>query len=98
MRISLEAPSPERLSILVTDTGQGIPEEKLAHVFSPFDRLGAEQTTIEGTGLGLTLSKHLVEAMGGTLGVESEPWIGSTFIVGLAGRRRTRCRSARSGR
>jgi PAS domain S-box-containing protein len=84
VRISLEAPSPERLLILVTDTGHGIPEDKLAHVFIPFDRLGAEQTTIEGTGLGLTLSKHLVEAMGGTLGVESEPWIGSTFIVGLA--------------
>ena len=83
VRISLESPSPEKLLILVTDTGQGIAEEKLAHVFSPFDRLGAEQTTIEGTGLGLTLSKHLVEAMGGTLGVESEPWIGSTFIVGL---------------
>jgi PAS domain S-box-containing protein len=84
VRISVEAPSPERLLILVTDTGHGIPEDKLAHVFSPFDRLGAEQTTIEGTGLGLALSKHLVEAMGGTLGVESEPRIGSTFIVGLA--------------
>jgi PAS domain S-box-containing protein len=84
VRISLEAPAPERVLVLVTDTGRGIPEDKLAHVFSPFDRLGAEQTTIEGTGLGLTLSKHLVEAMGGTLGVESEPWIGSTFIVGLA--------------
>jgi signal transduction histidine kinase/ActR/RegA family two-component response regulator len=84
VRISLEALSTERVLILVTDTGRGIAEDKLAQVFSPFDRLGAEQTTIEGTGLGLTLSKHLVEAMGGTLGVESEPWIGSTFIVGLA--------------
>jgi CheY-like chemotaxis protein/two-component sensor histidine kinase len=83
VRITLEQPSPSRVLVLVTDTGRGIPESKLAFVFSPFDRLGAEQTTIEGTGLGLTLSKHLVEAMGGTLDVESEPWIGSTFVVGL---------------
>jgi PAS domain S-box-containing protein len=84
VRISVAVPSPTKVLILVTDTGRGIPEDKLAYVFSAFDRLGAEQTTIEGTGLGLTLSKHLVEAMGGTLDVESEPWIGSTFIVGLA--------------
>jgi CheY-like chemotaxis protein len=73
----------DRVMLMVTDTGKGIAEDKLAHVFSPFDRLGAEQTSIEGTGLGLTLSKLLVEAMGGTLGVESEPWVGSTFMVGL---------------
>jgi PAS domain S-box-containing protein len=84
VRVSLESVSPERVLILVTDTGRGIPEDKLAKVFSPFDRLGAERSTIEGTGLGLTLSKLLVEAMGGTLGVESEPWIGSSFIIGLA--------------
>jgi PAS domain S-box-containing protein len=83
VRITLEQPSPSRVLVLVTDTGRGIPESKLAFVFSAFDRLGAEHTTIEGTGLGLTLSKHLVEAMGGTLDVESEPWIGSTFVVGL---------------
>ena len=73
----------DRVLLMVTDTGRGIPEHKLAQVFSPFDRLGAEQTSIEGTGLGLTLSKLLVEAMGGTLEVESEPWVGSTFMVGL---------------
>ena len=83
VRVSLEAPSAERRSILVTDTGRGIAEDKLAYVFSAFDRLGAEQTSIEGTGLGLTLSKHLVEAMGGTLDVESTPGVGSTFSVEL---------------
>jgi CheY-like chemotaxis protein len=81
--VSLEEVSGDRVMIMVRDTGKGIPEHKLAQVFSPFDRLGAEQTSIEGTGLGLTLSKMLVEGMGGTLAVESEPWVGSTFIVTL---------------
>jgi CheY-like chemotaxis protein len=81
--ISIEDVPGDRVMLMVTDTGKGIAQDKLANVFSPFDRLGAEQTSIEGTGLGLTLSKLLVEAMGGTLGVESEPWVGSTFMVGL---------------
>jgi PAS domain S-box-containing protein len=81
--VSLEDVPDERVLLMVRDTGRGIPESKLAQVFVPFDRLGAEQTSIEGTGLGLTLSKLLVEAMGGTLSVESEPWVGSTFMVGL---------------
>jgi CheY-like chemotaxis protein/nitrogen-specific signal transduction histidine kinase len=81
--VSLDDGPDGHVLIAVTDTGRGIPEDKLAHVFSPFDRLGAEQTSIEGTGLGLTLSKLLVEAMGGTLDVESEPSVGSTFTVGF---------------
>jgi PAS domain S-box-containing protein len=83
VRVSVECLSEERVLIIVTDTGKGIPRDKLARVFSPFDRLGAEGTTVEGTGLGLALSKLLVDAMGGTLGVESEPYVGSTFIVSL---------------
>jgi PAS domain S-box-containing protein len=75
---------PTHLLILVTDTGQGISEEQQARLFSPFDRLGAERSSIEGTGLGLTLSRLLVEEMGGTLTVESQPWVGSTFLVKLA--------------
>ena len=67
--------------VAVTDTGPGISSEKLARLFMPFDRLGAEQTGIEGTGLGLSLSKHLVEAMGGRLGVDSVVGQGSTFWV-----------------
>jgi PAS domain S-box-containing protein len=81
--LSLEEPASGRALILVTDTGMGIHQSKLEQVFVPFDRLGAEETGVEGTGLGLTLSKLLVEAMNGTLEVESEPYIGSTFIVGL---------------
>jgi protein-histidine pros-kinase len=73
----------ERLRISVTDTGPGIDPEKLSRLFTPFERLGAEQTEVEGTGLGLTLSKRLMEAMGGTIGVESEHGSGSTFWLEL---------------
>ncbi len=83
VRVSLEAQSQDCVAILVTDTGEGISDENQARLFTPFDRLGADQSAIEGTGLGLALSKLLAEAMGGTLTVESEPRIGSTFTVGL---------------
>jgi signal transduction histidine kinase/ActR/RegA family two-component response regulator len=75
--------SGERARIEVTDTGQGIPQDQLPRLFIPFERLGAESTGVEGTGLGLVLALRLAEAMGGTLGVESQPWIGSTFHVEL---------------
>lgn len=82
--VKLETVGSDWILILVTDTGKGIPEEQMTKLFSPFERLGAEQSSIEGTGLGLALSKLLVEGMGGTLGVESQPWIGTTFTVKLA--------------
>ena len=67
----------------VTDTGPGIAPDKVHRLFAPFDRLGAEATQIEGTGLGLSIAKALVEAMGGTIGVETTPGHGSTFWVEL---------------
>jgi CheY-like chemotaxis protein/two-component sensor histidine kinase len=73
----------ETVRIEVVDTGSGIPAESLDRLFTPFERLGAEQKQIEGTGLGLTLTKGLVEAMGGRLGVESTVGQGSTFWVEL---------------
>ncbi len=76
-------PAGERIELRVTDTGVGIAADKLERLFTPFDRLGAEASGTEGTGLGLTLSKHLVEAMGGVLTVDSRPGVGSTFSVGL---------------
>lgn len=69
--------------IEVVDTGWGIPAEDQGRLFQPFDRLGAALTDIEGTGIGLTLSKGLVEAMGGTIGFESAAGAGSTFWVEL---------------
>jgi len=73
-----------RLRINVTDTGPGIPPERMDRLFTPFERLGAEQTGAEGTGLGLVLSRRLVETMGGTMGAESTVGRGSTFWVELA--------------
>jgi len=69
--------------ISVTDTGMGISPELLPRVFAAFDRLGAEQTGVEGTGVGLLLSKGLVEAMEGRLTLESVAGVGSTFTVEL---------------
>jgi signal transduction histidine kinase len=67
--------------LLVSDTGEGLSPEQIARLFQPFERLGGRG--VEGTGLGLVLSKGLVELMGGTLGVESTPGDGSTFWVEL---------------
>jgi PAS domain S-box-containing protein len=69
--------------ILVRDTGAGIPVEKLARLFTPFDRLGAEQSTVEGTGLGLALCQRLTQAMQGSIGVNSTLGTGSTFWLEL---------------
>ncbi len=68
-----------RVRIAVTDTGPGIADEAMARLFEPFERLGAEQSGVEGTGIGLALSKGLVEAMDGTVGAESTEGEGSTF-------------------
>jgi PAS domain S-box-containing protein len=70
--------------ISVADTGPGIAPEDVERVFRPFDRLGAERSGVEGTGVGLTVSKHLVEQMGGTIELRSEPGAGATFTVSLA--------------
>jgi PAS domain S-box-containing protein len=74
---------PGRLRLAVADTGRGIRAEDLDRVFVPFDRLGLEQTGIEGTGVGLALSQHLCERMGGELGLESVADVGSTFVIEL---------------
>jgi PAS domain S-box-containing protein len=74
----------EQVAVSVRDTGMGIPRNKMEALFKPFDRLGAEQTQIEGTGLGLALSRRLVEAMDGRITVASKPGEGSVFSVHLA--------------
>jgi PAS domain S-box-containing protein len=71
------------LRFIVEDTGQGISPEKMPELFTPFNRLGAEGSEIEGTGIGLTISKRLVELMGGTIEAESQVGKGSRFWITL---------------
>jgi signal transduction histidine kinase len=71
--------APDRVRVRVADTGPGIPEEKRARLFLPFERLGVSPGGVEGTGLGLALSKRLTEAMGGAIGVDTAVGQGSTF-------------------
>jgi PAS domain S-box-containing protein len=79
-----QAAADGRVRVLVRDTGPGVPADKLPRLFTPFDRLGAELTDIQGTGMGLALSKRLTEAMGGTLTADSIEGKGSSFTVELA--------------
>ena len=71
------------LQIRITDTGPGLSAHDQSQLFTPFERLGADQTAIEGTGIGLALSKRLIEYMKGKIGVESTGDSGSTFWLQL---------------
>src|SRR5436309_8117247 len=77
------ASTPDRLRISVKDTGAGLSPEKLGQLFQPFNRLGQERGAVEGTGIGLVMSKRLVELMGGVIGVESSVGLGSVFWCDL---------------
>jgi len=72
-----------RTRIGVHDTGEGLTAEKLAQLFQPFNRLGRESGSEEGTGIGLVVSKRLVELMGGEIGAESTVGAGSAFWIDL---------------
>src|SRR5271169_4816231 len=76
--------TPERTRISVRDSGAGLPPEKLAQLFQPFNRLGQESSAEEGTGIGLVMSKRVVELMGGVMGVESTVGVGSVFWFELS--------------
>jgi signal transduction histidine kinase len=84
IRIACAPAGAGQIAVTVGDTGPGIPPEKMERLFLPFDRLGAEQTEVQGTGLGLALSQGLMEAMGGTLTATSVEGQGTTFTLELA--------------
>jgi len=81
--VACSASTQERICIRVTDTGAGLPADKLAQLFQPFNRLGQEASAEEGSGIGLVVTKRLVELMGGVIGVESTVGVGSAFWIEL---------------
>ena len=81
--VECSASAEGRIRVSVIDTGAGLPAEKLAQLFQPFNRLGQEASAEEGTGIGLVVTKRLVELMGGVIGVESTIGVGSVFWIEL---------------
>lgn len=79
LRVAYDPRRPGLFSCHVVDTGRGIPKDKLETIFEPFTQLATNRQSREGTGLGLTITRHLVDLMKGRLDVESEPGKGSTF-------------------
>ncbi len=79
VEVQSAASAPGRIRISIKDTGAGLPPEKLAQLFQPFNRLGQEAKGEEGTGIGLVVAKQLIELMGGIIGVESTVGVGSVF-------------------
>ena len=75
--------SHQRIRVCIEDTGEGLSAEKIAQLFQPFNRLGKESSQEEGTGIGLVVSKRIVELMGGAIGVESTVGKGCKFWVEL---------------
>jgi signal transduction histidine kinase/ActR/RegA family two-component response regulator len=82
--LECEAAGPDRLRLAVRDTGMGLRPDQVAALFQPFNRLGQENGTQEGTGIGLVFTRRLVELMKGQIGVTSSPGVGSVFWIELS--------------
>ena len=83
VRVDCVMHGEQRVRVSVTDSGPGLTPKQLAHLFQPFNRLGQEGSSEEGTGIGLVVTKQLVELMGGSIGVESVVGVGSVFWIEL---------------
>jgi signal transduction histidine kinase/CheY-like chemotaxis protein len=82
--VTCEQTAPARVRLSVQDTGHGLTPEQVGSLFQPFNRLGQEAGAQEGTGIGLVVTKRLIELMGGDIGVTSSPGVGSVFWIELA--------------
>ena len=83
VHIASRLAAPDVIEVSVTDTGMGMTPEQLEELFRPFNRLGRERTALQGTGIGLVISRRLAELMGGSIRVKSVPHEGSSFILKL---------------
>ena len=83
VHIASRLTAPDRVEISVTDTGMGMTPEQMEELFKPFNRLGRERSALQGTGIGLVISRRLAELMGGSIGVKSFPGEGSSFTLRL---------------
>jgi len=83
VRIEIQQPNDDIVRLSVVDTGKGIAADQMEALFEPFNRLSEECGEIEGTGIGLTLSRSIIEQMHGTIGVDSTPGEGSRFWLQL---------------
>ena len=81
--LSIERRDATTVRIAVVDDGPGIAPERVERLFQPFERLGAESGPVEGSGIGLALSRHLAEAMGGRMGVQTQAGLGATFWIDM---------------
>ena len=83
VHIASRLAGPDVIEVSVTDTGMGMTPEQMDELFRPFNRLGRERTALQGTGIGLVISRRLAELMGGSIRVKSVPSEGSSFILKL---------------
>jgi PAS domain S-box-containing protein len=83
IHVASRSESADHVEIAVTDTGLGMTPQQMADLFQPFNRLGRERSTLEGTGIGLVISQRLAELMGGSLRAQSVSGQGSSFILSL---------------
>jgi len=84
LKVECTAVAPDRIRIAISDTGAGLAPDQIAQLFQAFNRLGQETGEAEGTGIGLVVTKRLVELMGGTIGAASTVGVGSTFWMEFA--------------
>ncbi|NOQ34402.1 MAG: PAS domain S-box protein [Methylococcaceae bacterium] len=88
--LKAESPSKQKVRISIIDKGKGISTSEQKRLFQAFERLGAESTRIQGTGIGLVVTKQLIELMEGNIGIDSIPDVGSTFWIEIKGEEMTK--------